>query len=121
MDPSEKEATEITLVSARVLVLVTLNPGKELLHAALLKDSHKWGGESLRFGGGDFGNLAAAVHKGARNLLELEIFGHIRVGQELDNLAIGHHKLGNQVNVPVAILAQVLGGRLTGKEFVIQL
>jgi hypothetical protein len=38
------------------------------------------------------------------------------VGQDLDELSIGHHELGDQVNVVVAVLAEGGGGSLTIAE-----
>lgn len=105
----------------RIVFPPVLNKLKELLGASLLKDAHERGSKGLHLRGRDFGNLAIAVDKRAANLLELEIARHVRVGQEADDLTVGHHELGDQVNVVISVFAELFGDLDSLAEFAMKL
>lgn len=95
------------LVSRRVFLLVGLNILKELLSSALLKESHQGRANGLHLGSGDLGNLALTVNVRSSDLLELEIAGNVSVGEDLDELTVGHHELRDQVDIVVTVASQV--------------
>lgn len=103
-------------VGGGVLLLVVLDELKELLGTALLKETHKGGADSLHLAGRDLGDLSIAVDEGAGDLLELQVAGDVGVDQDLDELSIGHHELGDQVDVVVTVAAQFSWGSLAATE-----
>lgn len=103
-------------VSGGIVGPVVLDVLEELLGSALLKETHQGTTDSLHLGGGDLGDDTIAVDVRAGDLLELEVAGNVGVGQDLDELSVGHHELGDQVNVVVAVLAEGGGRSLTIAE-----
>lgn len=103
-------------VSGRIVGPVVLDVLEELLGSALLKETHQGTTDGLHLGGGDLGDDTIAVDVRAGDLLELEVAGDVGVGQDLDELSVGHHELGDQVNVVVAVLAEGGGGSLAIAE-----
>jgi hypothetical protein len=95
------------LVSRRVLLFVGLDIFKELLSSALLEESHQGRANGLHLGSGNLGNLALTVNIRSSDLLELEVAGDVGVGEDLDELAVGHHELGDQVDIVVTVASQL--------------
>lgn len=94
------------LVSRRVVLSVGLHELEELLGPALLEETHQGAANGLHLCGGDLGDLAVAVNIRTGDLLELEVARDVGVSQDLDQLTIGHHELGDQVDVVVAVLSK---------------
>lgn len=105
-----------SLVSGGIIGLVVLDILEELLGSALLEETHQGTTDGLHLGGGDLGDETITVDVRAGDLLELEVAGDVGVGQDLDELSVGHHELGDQVNVVVTVLAEGGGGSLTIAE-----
>lgn len=88
-----------------VILLVCANPFQEVPRPTFLKETHEWRSERLAgvrryFGNGCLGTLAL-LDIAACNLLELEILCHVGGDEDIGELAVGHEKLGNEVDVPV--------------------
>lgn len=83
------------LVGGGILLLVVLDELEELLGAALLKETHERGADGLHLAGRDLGDLSIAVDVGAGDLLELQVASDVGVDQDLDELTVGHHELGD--------------------------
>lgn len=48
--------------------------------------------------------------------LPFQVLGHFCFQEELDELAVGHDELRDQIDVPVAVLAKILRGLSSGPE-----
>ena len=103
-------------VSGGIIGLIVLDILEELLGSALLKETHQGTADSLHLCGWDLGDLAVTEHIGAGDLLKLEVASDVCVGQNLDELTVAHHELGDQVNAVVAILAKGSGSSFTIAE-----
>lgn len=103
-------------VGGGVILLVVLDELEELLGATLLKETHEGRADSLHLAGRDLGDLSIAVDEGAGDLLELQVAGDVGVDQDLDELTVGHHELGDQVDVVVTVAAQLSWGSLATAE-----
>lgn len=104
------------LVGGGVLLLVVLDELEELLGATLLKETHEGGADSLHLAGRDLGDLSVAVDVGTGDLLELQVASDVGVDQDLDELTVGHHELGDQVDVVVTVAAEFGWGSIAVAE-----
>jgi hypothetical protein len=85
------EKRKRTLLSRKILLLVSLNPQEEVPCATLLEKTHEGRTDGLRLGRGDLGDPAVAENEGSGDLLELEVAGHVGVDEHLGHLAVRHH------------------------------
>ena len=111
----------LTLLGLGVVLVVALNELEEEPGPVLLKESHQRGGNGLRFGGGELGNLLVTVHVAASDLLELEVAGHIGVDENVDQILAGHHELGNHIHIVITVPAESLVERSPVLEFFVEL
>lgn len=77
--------------------------------------THQVGREGLLLVDGNLRDLAPLVDVAALDGLELEITGHARVDQQLDQQPVGHQELGYEVDVPVPAAAILALGQLDAK------
>ena len=101
------------------------DPLDEALHAALLKDAHERGAQSLSGIGRDLGDgglgALALLDEAAGDLPELEVAGDVGGDEDVGQLAGGHEELGDQVDVPVVGTAVLLPRLFAGVEVAILL
>ncbi|KAH3667381.1 hypothetical protein OGAPHI_003030 [Ogataea philodendri] len=113
---------EIHSTMGRLLVLVVLDDKlQEILHSSLLKESHQRRRDRLCLVGRNFRNTTPAVHIRAMNLLKLHVTGDIGVNKNVSKLTVRHQKLGNQINTPVSVFAELVCIRLAWLELGVQL
>ena len=125
------EAGLLEQLSAGLLGVVEVVPGLlvtkiDLLHrlvevgkSLLLEEAHEWGLESLHLigwhlvddvlGRAEQTTLLCLHHVGGINTLPLEVAGDLGVEEHLDELTVGHNELGDQVHIPVSVVAVLLG------------
>ena len=108
-------------MSSRVLVLPALQELEELLRPPLLEETHERALDSLHLRARHLGDLAIAVHKAARDLLELKVPSDIGVDENLGQFTGCDDELGDQVHRVVAIPAKICWGRLVWPELAIEL
>lgn len=110
-----------TLVGGRILILPSLQELEELLRAPLLKQTHERALHGLHLIARDLGNLSIAVDEAARNLLELEVAGDVRVHEDLGEFSRGNDELGNEIHGVVAVTAELGGGCLVRPKLTVEL
>ena len=94
-------------MGSRVLVLPVLQELEELLRSPLLKETHEGALDRLHLRAGYLGDLAIAVDEAARDLLELEVSGHIRVYEDLRELSRCNDELGDKINGVITITTEL--------------
>lgn len=90
-------------------------------HFALLEEAEQRRRHRLAVRGGHLVHLAVANNKAALNLLELKVPVDLCVNQQLDQVAIRHDQLGDQVNKIVARRAKLFRRSCTSAETIEQL
>jgi len=88
------------------LVVEVLDEDEEILEAPLFEHAHEVGGESLTLIRRYLAHLTTLAHNiTSLNALKLQISGHARMDEQLDQLTVGHDELGDEVDVPIATAA----------------
>ena len=108
-------------MSGRVFVLPALQELEEFLGTPLLKETHERALHGLHLVTGDLRDLAIAVHKAARDLLELKVPSDIGMDANLGQFTGCDDELGDQVHRVVAIAAKICRGCLVWPELAIEL
>src|SRR2546423_1530065 len=114
---ADSDEMNYTLVSRWVILLVRSHPVQEVSGATFLKQTHEGRTKSLPsirrdLGHGGFWSVAL-LDVAASYLLELQVSRHIRRHQDVGELAIGHQKLWNEVDIPIVGASVVLPWLLT--------
>ena len=110
-----------TLVGSRVLVLPVLKELEELLRSPLLEETHEGALDRLHLRAGYLGDLAIAVDKAARDLLELEVAGDVGVDQDASELSGSDDELRNEIDGVVTVAAKIRRDGLVGSELAVEL
>ena len=80
-----------SLLRGRRLLVEVIHELHKVLEFSLLEHSHQRRRQSLRRGGGNFVRAPALHHVRARHTLELQVLGHLRVQQNLHEIACQPH------------------------------
>mmetsp|Transcript_8141 Transcript_8141/g.19426 ORF Transcript_8141/g.19426 Transcript_8141/m.19426 type:complete len:434 (-) Transcript_8141:15-1316(-) len=108
-----------TLPGVRLFRIILHNPLKKVLHSILFHQANQIGLQSFHIRRWNLVNklrrrnepgLLELVDVSAFHRLPLQVPGNLRVQQNLNQLAACHHKLWNQIDVPITICS-VLWGR----------
>lgn len=120
-------AVDVDLLPGLVVVdLHVLHVEVEVPAPLLLEEPHEGTLEGLGvvggdlvddgLGGGEEAALLLLVDVGAVDALPLEVARDLGVEEHLDQVAVGHDELGDQVHVPVPVVPVLLGGLGAGAE-----
>lgn len=87
----------------RIFVLPVLEELKELLRSPFLEQAHERAPDGLHLCARDLGDFAISINETARDLLELEVSGHIRVYEDLRELSRCDDELGDKIDSVITI------------------
>lgn len=118
---------QILITEGHGVFLVDLIDVKiEVAQALLLEQAHKGRLECLLVGGGHLADNILGVakhaallmlqHVGGIGALPFQVASHLGVQEHLHELAVGHHELGDQIHVPLAVVPVLLGRLHAGAE-----
>ncbi len=108
-------------MSGRVLVLPVLQELEELLRAPFLEEALERALHGLHLVARHLRDLAIAVDEAASDLLEFEVARHVRVHEDLRELAGCDDELGDQIDRLVAVAPELGGRGLVLPELAVQL
>lgn len=97
-----------TVPRLRIVLLHVLHPHEEAAEAPLLEQPHQVAGEGLLLVDRHFGDLSRLVHVRTLHRFEFQITRHARVNEKLDEEAVRHQELGNEIDVPIPAAAIAL-------------
>lgn len=110
-----------TSVGGRIVDIQLLQILKEGPDFILLPDAQEIALDSFRLGAGDLVDLAAAINKACRDLLELKVPSNVGVDEDVGEFTGGDDELGDEVDSVVAVATKLSWRFLSRSELAIKL